>query len=49
LSTIFRVSKDLASSSLLADQERVLGRDHPGTPTTRNNLANAYRVVGRIE
>jgi hypothetical protein len=26
---------------LLADQERLLGRDHPDTLRTRNNLANA--------
>ena len=28
--------------------ERVLGRDHPGTLTTRNNLAAAYRAAGRL-
>ena len=27
--------------------ERVLGADHPSTLITRNNLANAYRAVGR--
>jgi hypothetical protein len=32
---------------LLADQERVLGRDHPDTLTTRNNLATVYQVAGR--
>ena len=33
---------------LLADQERVLGPDHPATLTSRNNLALAYREVGRF-
>jgi len=32
---------------LLADQERVLGTDHPDTLKTRNSLANAYRDAGR--
>ena len=32
---------------LVADQERVLGPDHPDTLTSRNNLANAYRDAGR--
>jgi tetratricopeptide (TPR) repeat protein len=32
---------------LLADDERVLGTDHPDTLTTRNNLALAYREAGR--
>ena len=32
---------------LLADQERVLGPDHPDTLTSRNNLAAAYRAAGR--
>ena len=32
---------------LLADQERVLGADHPDTLTSRNNLANAYHDAGR--
>ena len=32
---------------LLADYERVLGPDHPGTLTSRNNLAAAYRAAGR--
>jgi hypothetical protein len=31
----------------LADQERVLGSDHPDTLTTRGNLAAAYRAAGR--
>jgi tetratricopeptide (TPR) repeat protein len=35
------------AESLLADQERVLGRDHPDILATRNNLANAYRDAGR--
>ena len=33
---------------VLADQERVLGPDHPDTLTTRNNLAGAYKDVGRF-
>jgi tetratricopeptide (TPR) repeat protein len=37
----------LVGESLLADQERVLGSDHPDTMTTRNNLANAHRAAGR--
>ena len=32
---------------LLADEERVLGADHPDTLTTRHNLASAYRDAGR--
>jgi tetratricopeptide (TPR) repeat protein len=32
---------------LLADQQRILGPDHPNTLTTRNNLATAYRMAGR--
>jgi tetratricopeptide (TPR) repeat protein len=32
---------------LLADQERVLGPDHPGTLTARNDLAEAYQDAGR--
>jgi tetratricopeptide (TPR) repeat protein len=32
---------------LLADQERLLGSDHPETLRTRNSLAVAYRDVGR--
>ena len=34
---------------LVADQERVLGPDHPDTLTSRNNLAVAYRAAGRID
>ncbi len=34
---------------LLADQERVLGPDHPDTLGTRNNLALAYHDAGRLE
>jgi enhancing lycopene biosynthesis protein 2 len=37
----------LIAEPLLADQERVLGADHPDTLTTRNNLANAYQEAGR--
>jgi tetratricopeptide (TPR) repeat protein len=33
---------------LAADCERVLGTDHPGTLTSRNNLASAYRSAGRL-
>ena len=32
---------------LLADEERVLGADHPDTLITRHNLASAYRDAGR--
>ncbi|MGW0183153.1 tetratricopeptide repeat protein, partial [Nocardia sp. NPDC003345] len=32
----------------LADFERVLGGEHPDTLTSRNNLAGAYRTVGRV-
>jgi tetratricopeptide (TPR) repeat protein len=32
---------------LLADQERLLGLDHPDTLYSRNNLANAYQEAGR--
>ena len=32
---------------LLADQERVLGPDHPDTLTSRNDLAEAYQAAGR--
>ena len=34
---------------LLADQERVLGPDHPDTLASRNNLAIAYRAAGRTD
>ena len=34
---------------LAADQERVLGPDHPDTLTSRNNLAAAYRAAGRLD
>ena len=37
----------LIAEPLLADQERVLGADHPDTLGTRNNLAAAYRDAGR--
>jgi hypothetical protein len=33
---------------LLADRERLLGPTHPGTLTSRNNLAFAYRAAGRL-
>jgi hypothetical protein len=39
----------LIAEPLLADQERVLGADHPDTLGTRNNLANAYRAAGRTD
>ena len=32
---------------LIPDQEQLLGRDHPGTLTSRLNLAIAYRAAGR--
>ena len=35
--------------SLVADSERVLGETHPGTLTSRSNLAAAYRAAGRLE
>jgi tetratricopeptide (TPR) repeat protein len=34
---------------LVADQERVLGPDHPDTLTARNNLAADYQQVGRTD
>ena len=34
---------------LVADQERVLGPDHPDTLGSRNNLAAAYRAAGRLD
>ena len=37
----------LIAEPLLADQERVLGADHPDTLATRNNLATAYWTAGR--
>ena len=37
----------LIAEPLLADEERVLGADHPDTLTTRGNLAAAYRAAGR--
>jgi tetratricopeptide (TPR) repeat protein len=37
----------LIAEPLLADQERVLGADHPYTLATRNELAEAYRGMGR--
>jgi hypothetical protein len=30
-------------------RQRVLGSDHPDTLSTRNNLAVAYRLVGRFD
>ena len=33
---------------VLAERERVLGADHPDTLITRNNLAGAYKDVGRF-
>ncbi len=37
----------LIGEPLLADQERVLGADHPDTVASRNNLASAYQLAGR--
>ena len=37
----------LIGEPLVADQERVLGPDHPDTLAARNNLAIAYRAAGR--
>jgi hypothetical protein len=31
----------------LAEYERLLGAEHPGTLTSRNNLAAAYQLAGR--
>ena len=31
----------------LADRQRIMGRDHPGTLTARNNLARAYLEAAR--
>jgi hypothetical protein len=33
---------------VLADCERVLGSDHPGSLISRNNLADAYQAAGRL-
>jgi hypothetical protein len=33
----------------LTDQERVLGRNHPDTLRTRNNLAALYQAAGRTD
>jgi Tetratricopeptide repeat len=33
--------------ALVADRERLLGTDHPGTRGSRNDLAAAYRAAGR--
>ena len=38
----------LIAEPLLADQERVLGADHPDTLATRNELAEAYQGAGRM-
>jgi tetratricopeptide (TPR) repeat protein len=35
-------------TALAAECERVLGDTHPGTLTTLDNLANAYRAAGRL-
>jgi tetratricopeptide (TPR) repeat protein len=37
----------MIGEQLVADQERVLGPDHPDTLTSRNNLATAYQAVTR--
>ncbi|HEY6278171.1 MAG TPA: tetratricopeptide repeat protein [Streptosporangiaceae bacterium] len=37
----------LIGERLVADQERLLGHDHPDTLAARNNLANAYQDAGR--
>ena len=34
---------------LAADREHVLGKTHPGTLTSRNNLAYAYQAAGRVD
>jgi tetratricopeptide (TPR) repeat protein len=38
----------LVAEALVADQERVLGADHPETLRTRNNLGIAYRAAGKM-
>ena len=37
----------LIAEPLQADQERMLGSDHPDTMTNRSNLATAYQAAGR--
>ena len=37
----------LIGEPLAEDFERVLGPDHPGTLTSRSNLAVAYRAAGQ--
>ena len=37
------------AQSLLADQERILGSDHPDTMKTCSSLAAAYRDAGRAD
>jgi tetratricopeptide (TPR) repeat protein len=37
-----------AGNSLVEDAERVLGPDHPDTLSSRNDLASAYWVAGRV-
>jgi tetratricopeptide (TPR) repeat protein len=34
--------------TVLADAQRILGADHPDTLGSRNNLAYAYRLAGRV-
>jgi len=41
------VQSILIGERLLADQERVLGTDHPDTLSTRHELAGAYHWTGR--
>ena len=35
------------AEAVLADQEQILGSDHPDTMTSRNNLGTAYQAAGR--
>jgi tetratricopeptide (TPR) repeat protein len=39
----------LLAETLLPDQERILGPDHPSVLTSRGNLAIAYRAAGRAD
>ncbi len=42
------VQATVVGESLVADEERAVGPDHPDTLASRNMLANAYRDAGRI-
>jgi hypothetical protein len=38
----------LLHEQTLADRQRVLGADHPGTLTSRNNVAHVYQAAGNV-